>query len=230
MRLAVTCVGLLAVAILPVACGRAYHVPIDTPAHARLDISPFHHVLVVGFIGAGASDVDTNVETVRLLRSQLRSKTSLTVIEASILPLTQIAAEHAATIAALERATDGSPHAARPKSPKNKNDLEALHAVFANAVFWKRVGEEYPDALIITGTLLFTTRRHGGSLTPTFIFIDGRTGTVIRSETFREENVSDGRRYVPALSLYFRLMDRVLPAFLGAVSDQRVRGIRTLLR
>lgn len=226
--LAVTCVS-LALATLTVACAHAYAVPIDTPAHARLDVSPFHYVLVAGFLGADATDVDTNGETVRLLRSQLGSKTSLNVIEASILPLAQIAAEQASTIAVAESSTDGSPHAER-KSLTSKKDLEELQGVFGNVVFWKRLGEEYPDALIITGTLLFTIRRHGGSLKPTFIFIDGRTGTVIRSETFPEENVSDGRQYVPALSLYFRLMDGVIPAFLGALSDQRLRGTRTLLR
>lgn len=220
----------LALATLTIACAHAYKVPIDTPARARLDVSPFHHVLVAGFLGAGATDVDTNVETVRLLRSQLRSKTSLNVIETSILPLAQIAAEQASTIAVGESSTDGSSHAERPKSLTSKKDLEELQGVFGNVVFWKRLGEEYPDALIITGTLLFTMRRHGGSLKPTFVFIDGRTGTLIRSETFPEENVSDGRRYVAALSLYFRLMDRVIPPFLRAVSDQRVRGMRTLLR
>jgi hypothetical protein len=34
----------------------------------------------------------------------------------------------------------------------------------------------------------------------------------------------------PALSSYFELMDRVVPNFLGALSSQKVRGTRVLLK
>jgi hypothetical protein len=35
---------------------------------------------------------------------------------------------------------------------------------------------------------------------------------------------------VPALSSYFELMDRVIPAFLGTLASQKIRGTRVLLR
>ena len=64
------------------ACTNFYEVPIETPIQAKLDVAAFRRVLVAGFISGGTDDVDANMETVRLLRSQLRTKTNLRVIEA----------------------------------------------------------------------------------------------------------------------------------------------------
>ena len=75
------------------ACTNFYEIPIETPIQPKMDVSPFQRVLVAGFIGGGTEDVDANLETVRLLRSQLRSKSNLRVIEAEVLPLANIAAE-----------------------------------------------------------------------------------------------------------------------------------------
>src|SRR5918993_1379372 len=72
-------------------CTNFYEIPIETPIQPKMDVTPFTRVLVAGFIGGGTDDVDTNLETVRLLRSQLRSKSSLRVIEAEVLPLEEIA-------------------------------------------------------------------------------------------------------------------------------------------
>ena len=75
-----------------VACGPSFfEIPIETPIKAKLDVSPFQRVLVAGFIAGGSDDVDTNLETVRLLRSQLRSKSQLRVIDADVMPLLEIA-------------------------------------------------------------------------------------------------------------------------------------------
>ena len=59
-------------AALALACGTSYYeIPIETPIQPKLDVTPFQRVLVVGFVAGGSEDVDTNQETVRLLRSQL---------------------------------------------------------------------------------------------------------------------------------------------------------------
>ena len=50
-------------------------------------------MLIAGFVAGGTEDVDANQETVRLLRSQLRSKSSLRVIDADVMPLQDIAQE-----------------------------------------------------------------------------------------------------------------------------------------
>jgi hypothetical protein len=228
-RIAVRCSS-LSLALVAVACVRGYTVPIDTPMHAKLDVSSFQRVLVAGFVVAGSTEIDTNVETVRLLRSRLRSKTPLTVVEADVLALTQIAVNGHSDMNATAVVTNGSQNAERPRYLKREKDLDAYHRVFADVAFWKRLGEEYQDPLIVTGTLFFTARPGGGSLKATFLFIDGRTGTVLYSESF-PANVSLGNtRHVPALTSYFLVMDRVLPDFLGALSDQKVRGNRLLLR
>src|SRR5262245_2124 len=73
-------------------CTGFYEIPIETPIQPKMDVTGFQRVLVAGFIGGGTDDVDANLETVRLLRSQLRTKSPLRVIEAEVLPLAEIAA------------------------------------------------------------------------------------------------------------------------------------------
>ena len=71
------------VTALTMACGADYYeIPIETPIQPKLDVTPFQRVLVVGFVAGGSDDVDANQETVRLLRSQLRTKSNLRVIDA----------------------------------------------------------------------------------------------------------------------------------------------------
>ena len=65
-------------AAFALACGPDfYEIPIETPIQPKMDVSPFQRVLVAGFVAGGTDDVDANQETVRLLRSQLRTKSSL---------------------------------------------------------------------------------------------------------------------------------------------------------
>src|SRR5919112_5899992 len=75
------------------ACTNFYEIPIETPIQPKMDVTGFQRVLVAGFIGGGTEDVDANLETVPLLRSQLRTKSQLRVIEADVLPLAEIAVE-----------------------------------------------------------------------------------------------------------------------------------------
>ena len=84
-RLVAAALGAAAAAIT-IACGTDfYEIPIETPIQAKLDVSAFQRVLVAGFVAGGTDDVDANQETVRLLRSQLRTKSSLKVIDADIM-------------------------------------------------------------------------------------------------------------------------------------------------
>ena len=97
----------LAGALALAGCTGFYEIPIETPIQPKMDVTGFQRVLVAGFIGGGTEDVDANLETVRLLRSQLRSKSSLRVIEAEALPLAQIAAKQ-------DLASNGTPGARAP--------------------------------------------------------------------------------------------------------------------
>jgi hypothetical protein len=252
------------------ACTNFFEVPIETPISPKMDVSAFRRVLVAGFISGGTDDVDGNLETVRLLRSQLRSKSNLRVIEAEVLPLAELAADKVKAPAA-EPAPAATPATADPLAPvpalaapaetkiRSEKDLEKYQSIFADVAFWKKLGEEYENPLIVTGTVLFTphqtagfvTRnqevydnlgrrsvvpvrtymeRKGFILTPKFIFIDGRTGATLHTETMREETLYNAQQNTPALSSYFELMDKVIPTFLGTLSTQKIRGTRVLLR
>jgi hypothetical protein len=255
------------------ACTNFYEVPIETPISPKMDVSRFQRVLIAGFISGGTDDVDANLETVRLLRSQLRSKSSLRVIDAEVLPLATLAVEQSKAVTAgssdlapvpgLAGAADAqTPSPPAPdKDPKirSEKDFEKYQGIFANVAFWKKLGEEYENPLIVTGTILFTPKqmagfvnqnrevydnlgrrsvqqyrqyveRKGFTLTPTFIFIDGRTGVLLYRETLTQEVLYNPQQNTPALSSYFELMDQVIPSFLGALSTQKIRGTRVLLR
>ena len=141
----------------------------------------------------------------------------------------------------------------------SEEDLEAYEHIFANVNYWKQLGEEYQSPLIVTGTVYFTPHQRSGMVTreqevydsfgrrqvvpvrtyrdrkgfilsPKFIFIDGRTGATLYTERHREEILYDTSQNTPALSSYFELMDRLLPSFLGTLSNESIRGTRILLK
>jgi hypothetical protein len=266
-------------------CTNYYEIPIETPIKPKLDVSAFQRVLVAGFIAGGTDDVDGNLETTRLLRSQLRTKSDLRVIDTDVLPLMDVAnddkgapQEVKAEPAKTDGASDGkegregkseskaetrgeAPQPASPDKPaviKDAKDLEPYEHVFADVEYWKKIGEEYQNPLIVTGTIMFTPHQRSGIvqreeevydsfgrrrvvpvrtymerkgyiLQPKFIFIDGRTGTVMHSENFREEVLYNANQSTPALSSYFELMDRLIPSFLSTLSSQKIKGTRVLL-
>jgi hypothetical protein len=75
LRKTVASLSLLA-GLLAASCGGSgsVEIPIQTPIAPKLDITPFQRVYVAGFLAGANDDVDANMETVRLLRSQLRNK------------------------------------------------------------------------------------------------------------------------------------------------------------
>jgi len=295
-----TAVASLALALTVSACSNFYEVPIETPIQPKMDVTPFQRVLIAGFLAGGSEDVDANLETVRLLRSQLRSKSSLRVIDADVLPLLELANEQRAdkgpdTSAPASSGSNGagssgggsgSNGSATPGGPsvpqapaapaagaggknapkpgeaqhiRDEKDLQPLEGIFANVDFWKKIGEEYQNPLIVTGSVLFTAHarsgfvqreqevidqvgrrrvvpvrtymeRKGFILQPKFVFIDGRTGTTIYSESYKEEVLYSPQQATPALSSYFELMDRLVPSFLSTLSSQKIKGSRILMK
>jgi hypothetical protein len=254
-RLART-ISSLAAVVLTAACTSYYEIPIETPIRPKLDVSAFQRVFVAGFVAGGTDDVDGNLETTRLLRSQLRTKSELRVIDADALPLMEVALDGREGTAG---AADEKEKPSAPPAIKDDADLEGYEHVFANVDYWKRIGEEYQQPLIVTGTVMFAPQarsgivqrdqevydsfgrrrvvpvrtymeRKGFVLKPKFIFIDGRTGTVLHSENYREEILYNANQTSPALSSYFELMDRLIPSFLSTLSSQRIKGTRILLQ
>src|SRR5215217_5474382 len=272
----------VAAILLIAGCTNYYEIPIETPIKPKLDVSSFQRVLVAGFIAGGTDDVDGNLETTRLLRSQLRTKSELRVIDTDVLPLIEVAnddkgapqevkAEPSKTEASegKEGKTESKPDtrgeapqpaaADKPAAIKDAKDLEPFEHIFADVEYWKKIGEEYQNPLIVTGTVMFTPHQRSGIvqreeevydsfgrrrvvpvrtymerkgyiLQPKFIFIDGRTGAVMHSENFREEVLYNANQSTPALSSYFELMDRLIPSFLSTLSSQKIKGTRVLLQ
>lgn len=255
-----------------IACGPvSFEIPIETPIQPKLDVTAFQRVLIAGFVAGGTEDVDTNQETVRLLRSQLRSKSGLRIIDADPMPLMEIAQEQGRSADQTDASPSDGPRPTTvadrgtqqamplPQRIREEKDLEPYERLFANTAYWKRIGEEYQNPLIVTGTVLFTphsrsgfvsrdveqydsfgrrrvipTRtyleRKGFILRPKFVFIDGRSGATMYSESYREEVLYNAQQMTPALSSYFELMDRLVPNFLSTLSSQKIRGTRVLLK
>jgi hypothetical protein len=154
---------------------------------------------------------------------------------------------------------DSTAATALPQKIRDEKDLEPYDRLFANTAYWKRIGEEYQNPLIVTGSVLFTPRTTSGLVTrdtevydslgrrrvvPTRVFmerkgfmirpkcnfIDGRTGATISSLSRRETALDNAQNETPALSVYFELMDRIVPDFLGTLSTQKIKGTRVLLK
>jgi hypothetical protein len=159
------------VALGAAGCGvtGASHRALPQPPRARAFVETFDRILIAGFVAGHVSDrghdLDINEETARVLRMTLRSKGGLDVIESQPLELR--------------------------RAESTGGDMQ--DALFSDVPFWKRLGEEYREPLILTGAVVFkgagsqyeerTMGRHtvrlwrpGFSLNLRFVFISGRTG------------------------------------------------------
>lgn len=232
-------------AAIAAACATATHeVRIDAPLHAKLDTSSFRRVFVAGFLTGGSQELDVNEETVRLLRSQLRRKGPWSVIDADPLPLADLVVRETGALDATIR---------------TEADLDRYDPLFTNADYWRRIGEEFEEPLIVTGTVLFRPHRapvlsdnraaslrqpdprgltpaatyrslSGYLLQQRVVFIDGRTGARMHTEPLRLAVVYDQSINTPALAAYFELMDRLMPQVLNTIVSRQVSVSRALLR
>jgi hypothetical protein len=241
----------LAVSLAAGGCATFVEVPVETPLQSKIDVSSFRRVLVAGFATElGDSDVELGAETTRLLQNQLRSSTKLQVLEPDRPPL------HDALERALEKLGEGGKYS---KQEKEQYRLET-DRILKDAEYWRQVGEEFQNPLIVTGRVGFEQQnrsgfqtdervirdpatgrprlvrgnryleRKGFSLNADFYFVDGRTGETLHKEKFTEEVLYSEEQKVSPLSSYFELMDRLLPNFLGVISPQKIRGTRVLLQ
>jgi hypothetical protein len=241
----------LAAAFVLSGCATFVEVPVETPLQSKIDVSAFRRVLVAGFAtDLGENDVELGAETTRLLQNQLRSSTKLQVLEPDRPPL------HDALERALEKLGEGGKY--------NKQEREQYRVeterILKDSDYWRQVGEEFQNPLIVTGRVGFEQQnrsgfqtdervirdpatgrprlvrgnryleRKGFSLNADFYFVDGRTGETLHKEKFTEEVLYSEEQKVSPLSSYFELMDRLLPNFLGVISPQKIRGTRVLLQ
>jgi hypothetical protein len=244
------CLLALSAGLTALACSSVLEVPVETPLQSKLDVTAFRRILIAGFVtDLEDSDVDLSAETSRLLQNQLRSNTRLQVLEPDRPPL-QDALEKA-----LEKIGEGGSY---NKDEKEQYRLEA-DRLLQDPEFWRKMGEEYQQPLIVAGKLNFESQnrsgfqpdervvrradgqptlvrgnrymeRKGFTLSADFLFIDSKTGETLHKERFSEEVLYSEDQRVSPLSSYFELMDRLLPNFLGVITPQRIRGTRVLLR
>lgn len=234
-------VGVLALLLLG-GCATADISKIQIPVPPNLDLLGFSRVLVAGFVTDGSDQIDLNQETARFVRTQLRSKTSLRVIESEPVELAAVPPSNKRRLPAVGATFQPS----NGNRVADATTLRADEAVFANVPFWKRMGEEYSEPLILTGIVVFApaaprfeertagrrTMRlwhRGFSLRLRLILINGETGEIIDSVPLRQltGHATSGRE--GATSLYFRLMDQTMSSVLGALGQQTSQG-RVLLK
>jgi hypothetical protein len=236
--------------VLAAGCSSVLEVPVETPLQSKLDVSSFRRILIAGFAtDLENQEVDLSAETSRLLQNQLRSNTKLQVLEPDRPPL-QVALEKT-----LEKISESGSY---DKEEKEQFRLES-DRLLQDPEFWRKMGEEYQQPLIVSGRLSFESQnrsgfqpeervvrtpsgqptlvrgnrymeRKGFTLSADFLFIDSKTGQTVHKERFSEEVLYSEDQRVSPLSSYFELMDRLLPNFLGVITPQRIRGTRVLLR
>lgn len=171
-------------------------------------MSTFDRVLIAGFVAENVPDrgrdLNLNQETARLLRMKLRSGASISVYESEPVHLARAAAATATS----------------------------EESVFHDLAYWKRLGEEYRQPLILTGTVAFeragpqsverqlgpravTVWRPRFKLGLRLVFINGRTGEMLESLSLGPVAMQAPDERTTALALYFQLMDRLTPAVLA---------------
>lgn len=243
-------------------CTNYYEVPIEVPVSAKLDVSDYSRVLVASFVTQTTEEMDLDAETVRLLRNQLRTRSQLRVLEADLAPLGDFSETTLKGSGKLEQfrqlEEEARAEGEEEISRQEWIDMEQ-DKLLADSDYWKKIGEEYQDPLIVSGRLTFSSEarsgfargdryvrdaygrprlvrstqfqeRTGFVLNAEFYFIDGRTGKSIHRERFTEEVIYGQDEKTSALSSYFELMDRLLPNFLSILSPQTFRGTRILLK
>ena len=167
------------------------------PLSAQGRISNIPRIWIAGFAVNSSSGFDVNLETIRLLRTWFRERTSVPVVDAE--PLT---------------------------IPNEQ--------IFADAPYWRRLGEEHGSPLIVTGSVqlllappqmvqrgrrTFYLHATGRLLEVTVVMIDGETGDVLsRTEIPTRTEYGIGRGS-SGLTLYFGLMNRAMDDWFRAVAE-----------
>ena len=243
-------------------CASFYEVPIEVPISAKLDVAKYSRVLVAGFATETTEDMDLDAETTRLLRNQLRMSSNLQVVEAEVEPLgdfSEQTLEETGQLAEFERLEEQAKASGEEEISRQEwIDMEQ-DKLLNDEDYWRKIGEEYQEPLIVSGKLRFVSEsrsgfvqgdqyrrdafgrpqlqrrnrfqeRTGYVLAADLYFIDSSTGETIHRERFTEEVIYGRDEQVSGLSSYFELMDRLLPNFLSILSPQTFRGTRILLK
>jgi serine/threonine-protein kinase len=193
----------------------------------------FHSVFIAGFLAGGTPDIDASFETRSLLKELLDMAP---VIDAPALPLADVAMSRNLVAPATDAPTID-----------HEKDLKRYEPLFADTAYWRQIGDQFDNPLIVTGTITFvpsdrsvsvvrnqeshdqsgqrtvapvrvTQTRRVFTLRANYFFIDGRTGEIVRSVSFMEE-VAHKPDERSLVASYFELMRRYMPGLLKSVVE-----------
>ena len=170
----------LGAAVLAPGCASSLEVPIETPLKSKLDVSKFRRVLVAGFVTDLVDEgIDLAPETARLIQNQLRSASRLQVIEPDRPPLNQ----------ALAKAFKPTEDVRVTRDDRDRYRAEG-ERILQDTAFWRKLGEEFQNPLIVTGKLAFEEQNRSGFQQESALVRDNR-GRVI--ERFAGTGTPSGR-------------------------------------
>jgi hypothetical protein len=155
----------VALVLLSAGCTSYYEVPIEVPISAKLDVEKYNRILVASFTTQSNENIDLDAETVRLLRNQLRTRSALQVLDADIEPLGDFSEKMLEQSGMLDKFKEIEEQAKAEGEEQISRqewiDLEQ-DKILEDEEFWREVGEEYQNPLIVAGKLAFTSESRSG--------------------------------------------------------------------
>ena len=158
--------SLVAAVALVTSCTRGYYeVPIEVPIAAKLNVAEYKRILIAGFTTQTSLNLDLDSETVRLLKNQLRMRSTLQVVDAELEPLGDFS-EPSLKQSGLVEQVEEMEKQARAEGEEEISRQEWIDLeqdkLLEDEDYWQGVGEEYQNPLIITGKLRFGTESRSG--------------------------------------------------------------------
>jgi hypothetical protein len=186
--------------LLAAACGT--HVIRDhasIPAEFQAKASKLSRVWVAGFVTGKDPEFDLSVETVRLLRTQLRTWSSAQVIEAEPLAVEQ---QRLSDVAYWRRLAE-----------EHGNPLIVTGTVRL-LLAPPRIEQRGPRTVYVI--------KAGRVLEATVVMIDGRSGEVLSARKLPSRMRYGIGRFASGLTLFFQMMDQAMPDWFAAITEASV--------
>jgi hypothetical protein len=186
--------------LLAAACGTHVVRPAASlPAELQVKASKLPRVWVAGFATGKDPEFDLSLETVRLLRTQLRTWSSAQVIDAEPLSLDE------------QRMTD-VPYWRR-QGEEHGSPLIVTGTVRLLLA---------PPRIEQRGPRTFYVIRAGRILEATVVMIDGRSGEVLSARKLPSRMRYGIGRFASGLGLFFQMMDQAMPEWFDAIAEASV--------
>jgi len=142
-------------------CTSYRQIDIEIPVSAKIDVSRFERIFVAGFVTESTESLNLDIETVRLLRGQLRNQSRLTVLD--------VAPQFLGDFSASTLEQNGKMEEFRRfQETLDRNDGEQysleewtayeMEKILLDEEYWRKLGEEYQEPLIVSGIVKLMSR------------------------------------------------------------------------